>query len=236
MHAMQVHAAGARGSNLPLPAQPSNGHLTRVLSMPALLPPGFYPHEITRMSPTSSCSFIPYISHILPHLSDFNQQSYASRSLSCWPCLVAYQDAYYDSEEYREAGGNGTQFWIYQRVSMKGTSHQGKVIWDFFLISTHIWRNWQNVCAISMIQAVQAFQEIASIPPYAVRLRPWVNVVVLFVPSSRAGWGRGGGSSWGALARWTAKGNWREDEWGEGERGRIAKGVKLRLYRSIIPS
>ncbi|CAI5470552.1 unnamed protein product [Closterium sp. Yama58-4] len=37
----------------------------------------------------------------------------------CWGALVfgSMNDEYYESDEYRKAGGNGTQFWIYQRVS-----------------------------------------------------------------------------------------------------------------------
>ncbi|CAI5536770.1 unnamed protein product [Closterium sp. Naga37s-1] len=39
----------------------------------------------------------------------------------CWGALVfgSMNDEYYESDEYRNAGGNGTQFWIYQRVSRR---------------------------------------------------------------------------------------------------------------------
>jgi hypothetical protein len=34
-----------------------------------------------------------------------------------WLILSVLQDPFYDSDEYRKDGGNGTQFWIYNRVS-----------------------------------------------------------------------------------------------------------------------
>jgi hypothetical protein len=32
-----------------------------------------------------------------------------------WLILSVLQDPFYDSDEYRKDGGNGTQFWIYNR-------------------------------------------------------------------------------------------------------------------------
>lgn len=38
--------------------------------------------------------------------------------LFAWLAVVfaSMNDPYYESDEYRDAGGNGTQFWIYERV------------------------------------------------------------------------------------------------------------------------
>eukprot|EP00475_Leptophrys_vorax_P026165 TRINITY_DN3675_c0_g1_i1.p1 TRINITY_DN3675_c0_g1~~TRINITY_DN3675_c0_g1_i1.p1 ORF type:complete len:193 (+),score=3.66 TRINITY_DN3675_c0_g1_i1:132-710(+) len=68
---------------------------------------------------------LPHAMETVTTLSDFHISEGGFKAfymifscVFCWGALVfgSMNDDYYESDEYRNAGGNGTQFWIYQRA------------------------------------------------------------------------------------------------------------------------
>ncbi|GJP41653.1 hypothetical protein CLOM_g1296 [Closterium sp. NIES-68] len=111
-----VCAARSPKSSDASPARPSASAAFRLLSAPVAAVPlllAFVEAELPGAMDTVTA------------LSDFHITEPAFKAfymiftcVFCWGALVfgSMNDEYYESDEYRNAGGNGTQFWIYQRV------------------------------------------------------------------------------------------------------------------------
>eukprot|EP00897_Mesotaenium_endlicherianum_P001553 jgi/Mesen1/1425/ME001303S00473 len=106
----RVPLSGFGGSRLERDSQPCRKSIAPVAAFPFFL--GYNGHlEIPAPIPT----FTEYGGDMMLPEGALKAFYMIFVCIFCWGAVVfgSMNDAFYDSDEYRNAGGNGTQFWIY---------------------------------------------------------------------------------------------------------------------------
>ncbi|CAM6013115.1 unnamed protein product [Sphagnum balticum] len=119
---LRVQQSQRKGSDLLISASAKKhvkegGRQTRLLSMGIL--PVLATVVVTR-GPSEfyhGTEFVDVYNDWQPSVQSMKDLYMLLAIVFCWGCCVfgSMKDPFYDSDEYRKDGGNGTQFWIYNR-------------------------------------------------------------------------------------------------------------------------